>query len=74
MPPKFGYWGLQGGGQPCRMLFAYVGVDVEDTIYTMEGTKIIDLIKSLFCQSSRSNQFFIIIKLPDLVSLFNRPL
>ena len=44
MSAKFGYWGLQGLGQPCRMLFAYVGEDVEDTVYTMEGTKLVFLV------------------------------
>lgn len=36
--PKFGYWGLQGLGQPVRMLLAHQGVDHEDTVYTMEGS------------------------------------
>merc|ERR1711894_715046 len=36
--PKFGYWGLQGLGQPVRMLLTHQGVEHEDTVYIMEGS------------------------------------
>ena len=31
---KFGYWGLQGRGQLCRLILAFAGEDCEETVYT----------------------------------------
>merc|ERR1711915_581101 len=30
---KFGYWNVQGLGQPCRLALHYVGVEVEDKVW-----------------------------------------
>ena len=36
MAPKIGYWCLQGLGQPVRMVLAFLGIEHEDVVYTME--------------------------------------
>merc|ERR1712215_413151 len=33
---KFGYWNIQGLGQPCRIALHYTGVEVEDTVWEIQ--------------------------------------
>jgi len=36
---QFGYWNVQGVGQPIRMLLKYVNEDYEDTVYALDANE-----------------------------------